>query len=335
MMNYLATIFKHFRQGSNLLYLQLSEKEVVCILFKKKNNTLHIKKQGALPLESTVIMNGIIYNPTALAQLISQFTTQHGLIRPKTIMCFADLATHASVLQQLTTLQTALCTVKTPIKLLALVTQPLELNKKSIPYTVLASQPDLLKPFKHYNQHGPTWWLGSTCATAGVMLLVFHSISSTLKKDLQTTSRTNQEIETTTKKFNQEIQQLNQVKQSEEELAKRLTILNPTKTPFQFSTFLTQLSHAIPPSCWIESLNASAIKNPQAIKSTKKSAPTAYTMTMQGNSSSLKAITAFRAQLQKMPSIKEVEPASIKMVKKTPTKSRKCYFFKLSATLKA
>ncbi|QQR49765.1 PilN domain-containing protein [bacterium] len=333
-MNYLATIFKRFRQRSNLLYLQLSEKEVACILFRKKNHTLYIKKQVVLPLESTVIMNGIIYNPTTLAQLISQFTTQHGLIRPKTIMCFADLATHTPALQQLTTLQTALFTVKTPIKLLALVTPPLELNKKSILYTTLASHPDLLTPFKHYNQHGPTWWLGSTCATAGVILLALHSISSILKQDLQTTTSTNEQIQVTTQKLEQNIQQLNQVKQSEEELAKRLTMLNPTKTPFQFSTFLKQLSHAIPPNCWIESLNASAIKNHLAIKSTKKPAATAYTMTMQGNSRSLKAITAFRAQLQKMPSIKEVEPATIKMVKKTPAKSRKCYFFKLSATLK-
>ncbi len=333
-MNYLATIFQRFRQRSNLLYLQLDSKEIACILFRKKNNTLYIKKQVTFPLESTVIINGTIYNQTALAQLINQFTTQHDLITPKTIICFADLATHTPALQQLTTLQTALCTLKTPIKLLALVTQPLDLNKKSTLYAALASQPDLLTPFKHYNQHGPTWWLGSTCATAGVILLALHSISSILKQDLQKTSHTNQEIKTTSQKLTQEIQQLNQVKQSEEELAKRLTILNPIKTPFQFSTFLTQLSHAIPPNCWIESLNASTIKNHPAINRTKKSTATAYTMTMQGNSRSLKAITAFSAQLQKMPSIKKVEPASIKMVKTTPSQKRKCYFFKLSATLK-
>ncbi|MBX9831313.1 PilN domain-containing protein [Candidatus Babeliales bacterium] len=296
---------------------------------------MRIKKQGKFALEPTVVMNSIIYNPTALAQTISQFTTKHGLVRPKAVLCFAGLANHQPALQQLATLQTALCTTKTPLKLLAIITQPLALSEAHpLLHTTLTSQPDLLKPFKQYNQHGPTWWLGATSATAGVMLLLLHSIYTNMKHDLAHTTNTKKSLMATSNTLEQEVNTLNQIKQSEQELAKRLTILKPTTGVFQFSQLLTSISQTIPPACWLESLNASAIKNPQSIGAKRQAAPTSYTMAMQGKSSSLKAITTFIANLQKIPSIKTVDPATIKMVKKSENQPKKSYFFKLSATLK-
>ncbi|MBY0352970.1 PilN domain-containing protein [Candidatus Babeliales bacterium] len=334
-MNYLKNFIKSLGQQSIILYLQIQDKELTCVLFKKASNTLRIKKQEKMALESTVIINGIIYNPTTLAHSISQFTTKHGLCRPKAVLCFAGLANHQPALQQLATLQTALCTTKTPLRLLAIIAKPLILDKaQSVPYKMLTDQQDLLKPFKRYNQHSPAWWLGATGASAGVMILLLHSVYTNMKHDLAHTTSTQEDLLATTKNLEQEINTLNQIKQSEQELAKRLTILKPPTGAFQFSQLLTSISRAIPSACWLESLNASAIKNPQAMGSKHATNTTSYTMAMQGKSTSLKAITTFIANLQKIPSIKAVDPATIKMVKKSENQPKKSYFFKLSATLK-
>ena len=189
---YVKNIFGYLRSKKYLVCIQFSSKSLDIALLKPRARRLSIKRRQHVKLDDLECPDGAVSNPTKIQQHIVGFLQTHNLHKPNAIICAPNQSTKSPLLQKLITLQTTLCMAKAPLRIQAVINQPLlpdpespsQYIKNSIYRQALAH--DQLTHLKGYNHHSPLAWIArfsiTSLALVTLLFIIYHENNDTMNK---------------------------------------------------------------------------------------------------------------------------------------------------------
>lgn len=307
-----------------LIYIEFNENFLFLSKLKKIKEKFFSLKSKYIPLKNFEINDGKIFNPSSLFLKIKNFLKENKLKKPKAIICIPSIITKKDLLIKLITLQFALCTSKSGLKIEKIISDQLLKRdekmslKNFFTKNELNNKLDFFKQFKaNQNKHPKNWFLlsiiGIICLFAILFKITSHKNSQLilLKNKNKILKKKENMLENKIKTMQHIVTQNNTLKIKLEKIKK---LKNSFRNP---NNILLPITQTLPKSCWLQRINISS-KKPKILE-------------IEGFSNKEQNITEFIKDLSKTPQLHSLRLEKLKRTKKN-TKSAS-YSFKLSGKI--
>ncbi len=319
------------------LYVQISSKQIIISLLKKRKNLFFLTKPKTIKLRLCEIQSKAIYNISNIFLYIKKYLHENKMKKATVIISSPKINSNFLITQDtkgheslsLFLLQLILCCSKANLLIEKIIGKNILQNGDDMTFFSkdnLDNQLDFFKQFKPPRKNKPYFWLTSTSL---VLILITFSQFKLQTLEKEKLEKTKQKIDIVKEQNNalqKNLRKIHSLQSKNKNLKKQFEkILKTQKKQNNPKNILLSISKTIPDNCWLEN-----------IKIAKKPGNKQKTILLTGNALDDKDILNFVSKLSKSSKIKKLKIESIKSEKSSAdnrfrdTKYPKTYSFRIS-----
>gem|GEM_PF-3846065 len=327
------------------IYIEVTDDTLILAIMSHTRGKYCFKNIQKKPLNKLDVINGIIFNPTALFTLIITFLEDlhHKPNRCNAILALPNLNSTHTIPPHCITLQAILCAAKTGLAIIQVI--PISLSPDAatsyIKHKTLKKIPNLLQPFQNQNRPPLAWW------TLGMILLLTATASyciNSIKKPQADIRAYNAQLETlctqAEKLERADLKTEPLEKNTKETHATIIKLQNFAQSNISASPILQAITQHIPDCVMLTTLELGKTKQSQTkrIKSKKRTSLTknksshiqqrSFPLIMKGLSYNADQIITFNQGLGSLKQLRNVKLTHLKRLKskKLNSKTKKSPF---------
>jgi Tfp pilus assembly protein PilN len=334
--HFFQKIISLINRRKRFLYIEIEDQSISLSLLSMNNKNFLLKTKQLIHLQKTIVRSGIIYNPTIIKNIIEDFIKQHHLLKPKTIACIPNFNNKKMLTLQLAILQTALCLSKAKIKILSIVSTPLQFNidhKKKENFILikeaLFQQKNFLVTFKKNYPPFPFIKTGFAGTIIFTLFLILLNTNTKNNNNLAFLKQENLSLQSKKKDFKKKVIELEHTQENISFSSTKIReLINFKDSNYNPSKLLIEIATKIPPNCHLTNLeitsntkrkNSLKTKNNSPKKSSHNPQKKYKKIFIQGLSSSPLSVNNFLYSLQESKKIHKLSLVQISKI--TPKKS--------------
>lgn len=335
------------------IYIEVTDAALTLATIKHTRGKYCFKNIQSQPLNKLDVIDGIIFNQTALFTSILKFVHSINLTPTKctAILALPSLSNTGNIPPHCATLQAALCAAKTGLAITQVI--PNSLNPNTITPIIknkpLKKLPNLLQPFLRQNKPPLAWWAtGTILLLASTALYCIDQVKNQQRR-LHARATEREELRSRAHRLEDAHAKIDLIEKSTNEaLASIASLKNFSSSNIGASPLLQAVTEHIPNRVVLTTLELGRNKNKNRkripitknLNSLKNQRPQVLLLTLKGLSYNADEIITFNKALGSVKQLKNVRLTELKQLKlnkidRKAKKTRFRYGFTLQASVRS